>query len=64
MKAGAGIGAIILLIGMVLLIGNKTGWWPTSIIHNHQLPQPIRRPHQFLIPVNPPDGHKDQHNGN
>lgn len=38
MKAGAGIGAIILLIGMVLLIGNKTGWWPTSIIHNHSLP--------------------------
>lgn len=63
MKAGAGIGAISLLIGMVLLIGNKTGCWPTSMIHNHQLPQPVRRPYQLFIPVNPPNSEKDQHNG-
>lgn len=29
MNAGVGIGVIILLIGMILLVGNITGWWPT-----------------------------------
>jgi hypothetical protein len=26
---GTVIGAIILIIGIILLIGNVTGWWPT-----------------------------------
>ena len=26
---GSAIGAIILIIGFVLLIGNVSGWWPT-----------------------------------
>ncbi len=29
MNAGAGIGAIIFFVGMILVIGNITGWWLT-----------------------------------
>ena len=29
METGQKIGNVLIFVGFILLVGNKTGWWPT-----------------------------------